>query len=426
MKRIFKTFLTLALALIMLLPAFTLADDYAQMTISINDPSQIVATPDYSASVTVSGGSGSFTYQWMYTKSVSNGMAKSPAKGSAIKGQTAAAFNGIATNDMAGKYLYCCVTDSITGAKAYSQTRKLMLLPPVATNTSPQSASITYTELRFTLADSYPSNHSYAVDKYGAAAAKSKNVTILGGGSAKAKAVKYDKSNNTFTITFDNDISKFQQPFAVTLKVAKYVDLTLNISGVTPTAESVSLSKATANLAVGDTLTLKATPSGASWTSSNQAIATVSSKGVVKAIAPGTATITVTTKKGGTATCAITVMPELRPVNILGTGSVQLNLSTGSKAACYKLYYSSNTKGTPVRLLFLEPNTSGNMYFAPGTYVLKTASGTKWYGDDQAFGKNGSYSKSDPYYFEAGYVYNIKTSTNTGDFSSISQGGFVG
>lgn len=408
----------------MLLPALTLADDYPQVTVSINDPSQIVATPDYSAAVTVSGGSGNFTYQWLYTKSVSDGMAKSPTKGSKIKGQTAATFTATATKDTAGKYVYCCVTDTVSGVKTYSQARKLMLLPPVASNTSPQSASITYNELSFTLADQYASGHAYAVDKYGAAAAKSKDITVSGG--AKAKSVKYAKSSNTFTVTFDSDISKIQQPFVVTLKIAKYVDLTLNISGVTPTAENVTLSKTAASIAVGDSLTLKATPSGASWTSSNNSVATVSSKGVVKAIASGTATITVTTKKGGTATCAITVMPELRPVNISGGGSVQLSLSTGSKASCYKLYHANNTKGTPVRLLFLEPNTSGNMYFEPGNYVLKIASGTKWLGDDKAFGSNGTYSKSDSYYFEGGYVYNIKTSTTTGDFSSTSQSGFVG
>ena len=77
----------------------------------------------------------------------------------------------------------------------------------------------------------------------------------------------------------------------------------------------VTLSDATATLAVGGTKTLTATvqPANAStqtvtWSSSNDAVATVSSAGLVTAKAAGSATITVTTVDGGkTATCAVTV-----------------------------------------------------------------------------------------------------------------------
>ncbi|WMJ85246.1 substrate-binding domain-containing protein [Anaerocolumna sp. MB42-C2] len=78
---------------------------------------------------------------------------------------------------------------------------------------------------------------------------------------------------------------------------------------------SVKLSKAEASVAVGKTVTLKATvnPSAAAdksviWSSSDKKVAAVSSKGVVTGKKAGNAVITVTTKEGKkTATCKITV-----------------------------------------------------------------------------------------------------------------------
>lgn len=85
---------------------------------------------------------------------------------------------------------------------------------------------------------------------------------------------------------------------------------TVSVTGVTLDATGWVMN-------VGDAMTLTATvePSNASnksvtWTSSNEAVATVSG-GTVTAVAEGTATITVTTSNGGkTAVCAITVRPE--------------------------------------------------------------------------------------------------------------------
>lgn len=80
--------------------------------------------------------------------------------------------------------------------------------------------------------------------------------------------------------------------------------------------ESISLNKATLELAVGEDEYLETifTPANASnqnvtWESSNTSVATVNSLGKVTAIAPGTATITVTTEDGAkTATCEVTVI----------------------------------------------------------------------------------------------------------------------
>lgn len=79
----------------------------------------------------------------------------------------------------------------------------------------------------------------------------------------------------------------------------------------TPTVTSITLQKDAATLQPGETLELTTTVSPAdakvTFTTDNAAIATVSEKGVVKAVAPGTATITAQAgdKK---ATCTITVV----------------------------------------------------------------------------------------------------------------------
>lgn len=82
---------------------------------------------------------------------------------------------------------------------------------------------------------------------------------------------------------------------------------------------SVKLNASSRTIEVGDTISLKATvsPSNATnkavtWSSSNTSVATVSSSGVVKGKAAGTATITVKTKDGGKKyTCKVKVInPE--------------------------------------------------------------------------------------------------------------------
>lgn len=88
--------------------------------------------------------------------------------------------------------------------------------------------------------------------------------------------------------------------------------------------ESITLNATTAELTVGGeadqattTLTATVLPENATnkeviWTSSDNAVATVTAEGVVTAVGEGTADITATTKDGGkTATCTVTVVEAL-------------------------------------------------------------------------------------------------------------------
>ncbi|MBH8593591.1 Ig-like domain-containing protein [Paenactinomyces guangxiensis] len=97
-------------------------------------------------------------------------------------------------------------------------------------------------------------------------------------------------------------------PYGNTLWRYTIEDPTVSVTGVVLDRTELSLS-------IGETAALKATvePSFAtnkdvSWESSNSGVATVDGNGQVKAVAPGTAVITVTTDDGGkTATCIVKV-----------------------------------------------------------------------------------------------------------------------
>ncbi len=87
---------------------------------------------------------------------------------------------------------------------------------------------------------------------------------------------------------------------------------------------SIAIKPQTATLKINERVTIVPTlqPQNATiktvfWSSSDQNIAQVSSSGIVRAIGPGQATITATTKEGGfQATCAITVTDEFVPSDV--------------------------------------------------------------------------------------------------------------
>ncbi len=101
--------------------------------------------------------------------------------------------------------------------------------------------------------------------------------------------------------------------------------------------DGVSLNSNAILLQVGQTSTLVATVSPAdaddkrlTWQSSNNSIATVSITGHVRAIAPGRATITVTTVEGGfTATCEVEVERSVTPVTGVKLTPTSFSLGRG-------------------------------------------------------------------------------------------------
>ena len=121
---------------------------------------------------------------------------------------------------------------------------------------------------------------------------------------------------------------------------------------VVPT--SVALNKTTLTLDTGKTSTLKATvyPSNAAnkkctWRSSNTSVATVDSNGKVTAKKAGTATITVKTSNGKTATCKVTVnLPAPQITGLANTtGGIKISWNKVDGAYGYRLYYKPASGG---------------------------------------------------------------------------------
>lgn len=135
------------------------------------------------------------------------------------------------------------------------------------------------------------------------------------------------------------------------LAVVLAVSLALPAAAASVAVTGVTLDKTSVTLAPKDSITLKATvqPDNATnqnltWSSNREDVATVSSKGVVTAVAEGTTTITVKTKESGySATCNVTVAkstvtgltidpagPEILPVGKTRTLVAKATYSNGT------------------------------------------------------------------------------------------------
>ena len=152
-------------------------------------------------------------------------------------------------------------------------------------------------------------------------------------------------------------------PSGKNLTAGKIATLTVDIDpAVHVTGVSVSPTTLTLQKGKTSTLTATVTPSNATdktvtWSSSNTSVATVTSAGVVKGVATGTATITATTNDGGKkATCAVTVTnPPVRvefavrvsPQNTdyqYDAGENVLHLANGgARSLSYYVYYADGS-----------------------------------------------------------------------------------
>jgi len=127
--------------------------------------------------------------------------------------------------------------------------------------------------------------------------------------------------SHTFKIYFNPTEAKtYSGKLVLKSNAVNTPEASFTIGGIgtlaTVSVTSVSLNISSLDLTVGSTSTLTAIvlPDNAdnksvNWTSSKSSVATVSASGMITAVAPGTASITVTTIDGGqTATCVVTVV----------------------------------------------------------------------------------------------------------------------
>lgn len=149
------------------------------------------------------------------------------------------------------------------------------------------------------------------------------------------------------------------------LAIVLAVSLALPAAAANVAVTGVTLDKTSVTLAPKDSITLKATvqPDNATnqdltWSSNREDVATVSSKGVVTAVAEGTTTITVKTKESGySATCNVTVAkstvtgltidpagPEILPVGKTRTLVAKATYSNGTTSTVDVTWSRTNAK----------------------------------------------------------------------------------
>lgn len=140
--------------------------------------------------------------------------------------------------------------------------------------------------------------------------------------------------------TMPEDLAAMDSAFGVVpdnLKAETKVTVTTNVEGIT-------LDKTEGVLTVGNTVTVTATVApdtatnaSVTWTSSDEAIATVDSEGKITAVAPGTATITATSDSNPDASAAYAVTVQAKKV------VVPASTKTSSKSSSSNAGNSSNS-----------------------------------------------------------------------------------
>lgn len=147
-------------------------------------------------------------------------------------------------------------------------------------------------------------------------AGKGNTVTLKAYYKGKSKSASWSTSSKSVATVSSKGVvtGKKAGKATITAKIGKY-KITCK---VTVKTQSLSLSKSAVTITVGKTTQLTAKVYGASktvtWTSSNKSVATVTSKGLVKGIKAGKATITAKAN-GLTKTCVVTVKAVPTPTN---------------------------------------------------------------------------------------------------------------
>jgi len=187
-------------------------------------------------------------------------------------------------------------------------------------------------------------------------------------------------SNAAAVATVNNGLITAVAPGTVVITVTtqdgnKMAACTLTVTNATAPVTGVTVIPTTAEMAIGSTLTLTATvlPENASnktvsWTSSNTAVVIVNN-GLVTAVTPGTALITVTTQEGyKTAACTVTVRPQMTMITqqnqvqliLAGSGTMTIDwgngLSTTSPLVPYGIDYNYTYSGSSTHTITITGN----------------------------------------------------------------------
>ena len=272
--------------------------------------------------------------------------------------------------------------------------------------------------------------------------------------------ISFEPSNETFRETQGGSNNTFEKASNISLNTRYYAQYAINdnvdyfkftLSGsgtvtlslnsyffgkALPAPASVKLNRGTLGLGTGEVYGLLKTISpsnanqSATWTSSNTSVATVDSNGKVTGRKTGTATVTVRTSNGKTASCKVTV--KYAPASVstnpakltLGNGetyTISENTSAGSYANAANLRWTSSntnvvtvTKQNGTNKATLKATRTGTAYITIKTYNGKTASCTVTV---KSAPKTVSVTKTS-LKLKRGQTYTIAENTNAGSYAN--------
>ena len=178
--------------------------------------------------------------------------------------------------------------------------------PPSITTTSPLASGTVGTEHSVTLeANNSTSGWSVTSGSLPDGLTLDRNTGLISGTPTTA-------GTSTFTVKATNDYGSDSKELSITIDARTDVPVT----GVTLSQTELSLTEGGTAQLTATVLPETATNRNVTWSSNAPGVATVNSSGKVTAVSAGTATITVTTADGSfTATCTVTVRPDIPPAN---------------------------------------------------------------------------------------------------------------
>ncbi|TCL60941.1 S-layer family protein [Kineothrix alysoides] len=256
---------------------------------------------------------------------------------SMIAGATGSSFS-IPTNLTAGTYIFRCQLTAAGCHDGYTRDVTVTVNPPGSVTT------YTVTVTSGTGSGSY---------------AQSATVTITADTAPSGQRFKDWTITPSVTFTDGTGITsqtaKFTMPAQTVTATATYEPIpagTTAVTGVNLNRNSLSLYSNTSPNAAALTATVSpadATEPSVTWRSSNTAVATVDTNGMVTAAGNGTATITVTTTDGGySASCAVTVTTYSSSGRNDGNGSSSGGSSSGSSGGTTTTTTPGKTPNQPV------------------------------------------------------------------------------
>lgn len=248
-----------------------------------------------------------------------------------------------------------------------------------------------------------PEVTSISLDQIALNLEKGKNATLTASvnPSDASQNVTWTSSNTDVATVTDGKITAVSAGTAtITAKTANGKTATCTVTVPAPPATSVSLNLTSITLEAGKTKTLsaKVNPSDASqnvsWSSSDTKVATVSN-GTIKGKSTGTATITVKTENGKTATCKVTVTnasSDTKPIYRLYMPSTGEHLYTSDKNEYDTLYqkygwgqegigWYAPSSGTAVYRLY-QPGLKNHLYTTDKNEVRVLTSKYGWVTDN--------------------------------------------